>query len=385
MWLDAARGIVPQPPRAAELFRRARPLEADVFEGMLVCEVEVDGDRWDGTDPLGAVRRTLGRPEIDAEITLPGRDDRLRYRGPDDQNRVHVALPGVRLVRDDSIGIGLVDRDVLANDPIGAFVLTYAGTLPLSATIESASIECRAVARNLLDARITETLGAADAAMASLERGGRLNRQLVGFRPPEADPYDAWVALYEFATFVGLADPRFLERRDRLRAREVAHVDAVRQLVRSLLDGSPPLDRFVRIDGTRLALRVDEYDCKLGHMLLFHPEVGLDVPMECALRVTVRNEGDSDATLNATQHAVDDLGATEVLPRAALLQGDLVERMRTLRFPPGDSAILLPTPSRHAVLLRVGLRRSVIWVRIPAAVLDEDAIPRVRSEPARAP
>lgn len=383
--LDATRGIVPQLPRAAELFRRARPVEAEAFQGMLLCEIAVQGERWDGGDPIGPVRRSLGRAEIDADFGLPGREDRVRYRGPDDQNRVVVSIPGVRLVRDDEMLVTLVDRDVLSNDAIGRLTLTYGGSLPMQASIPEATVECRAAPRTVIDDSVEAALRSVDDAIADLDREGRPNRQLLSFREPGADPSSAWRALYALAAYVGYADPRFLQHRDVLRARDVAHVAAVQQLVRALVDAAPESDRYVRIEGTRLSLRVDRYDCELGSMLLLHPEVGLDVPMECALHVSVRNAGDGDATLSATLHAVDDLGATEALPRAVFVRDETLERARALRFPPGESHLLLPAPTRHAVLLRVGVRRSVVWVRLPAPALDEGAVPMPTRAPTRAP
>lgn len=364
--LDATRGVVPQPARAADLFRRARTHQATSFEGMLLCEIRVSGEDWDGTDPFGPVRRNLGRPEIDAEFVLPRRDDRVRYRGPDDQNRVVVAVPGVRLQSGDPLRLSVVDRDVFSNDPIGVFEFVYQDSLPIQAELERATVECRGTPNTALARAIDDDLSSVDSEIARLAADFVPDAEVVGFRRDAIDASQAWLALYELARMVGLADARFLERRDDLRQREAAFVGAATRLVDQLAGEATAVAAFGSLAGTGLALRVDGYDCKLGDVLELHPELGLDTPMSCALYATVRNDSRREVTLTATLHIVDELGNTSPLPRVASRDevSQAITRMRTLRFGPGETRIVLASPTRHGVLLRVGRRRALDWFRI---------------------
>lgn len=385
--LDAARGIVPQPTRASDAFRRARPFRGETFEGTLFCEVRVDGDDWDGIDPLGPVRRNLGRAELDAEVVLPRRDDRVRFVGPDDQNRVVFAVPGVRLEAEDRVHVDVVDRDVFTNDAIGAFDLVYQGELPLEASGERAGLVCRGVPASALARAIDDAIDDVDDAIEELARTFVPDESLVGFRTDEGDPTEAWLALYDLARLVGLSDERFLMRRDDLRAREAAYVVAARALVERLATNAAPTDVYRELEGTGLALRIDAYDCKLGDVLDLHPALGLDVPMTCAVYASVRNEGARDVTLGATFHVVDELGLTSPLPRAAAADADTGEftRLRTLRFAPGETRIVLAAPTRHGVLIRVGRRRTIDWFRTGEPREDESGASGLTPGPARAP
>jgi len=364
--LDATHGIAPQPPRVADLYRRARPLTEPTFTGMWLCEVTVTGDSWDGADPSGPVRRYMGRVELDAEIALPRRHDVVRVRGPDDTNRVAFAVAGVTVATGETLSIDLSDRDVLTNDAIGHVDLAYTGSLPIRAQLPRASIECRGMTAEALASKIDEALAGADAAIQAIESVSRPNRALVGFRDPNADPDAATLAVYDVARYAGLADPRFLERRDALRSREAAFLAAVAELVRDLGRDAKPLGTPTALPGSRLELVVDQLDCAVEEVIELHAELGLDAPMDCAMRITIRNTGTSTATFGWTFHLVDDLGETTPITRFGTVDADGIHRTRTLRVPRGETRVVLACPTRRSVLLRTSQRRAVVWSRTTA-------------------
>lgn len=358
--LDAARGYAPQPPRPADLFRRARRVEAESFEGMLVCEVRVVGETWDGSDPRGPVRLAMGRVELGAELQLPGRDDRVRVRGPDDANRVTFAVAGVRLGAGDTLGVALEDRDVVEADAIDRYDLVYAGELPLVGETERSRIECRGVPESALSARIAAARDAADEALEDLNAVAGPSPDVVGFRGPDADPNRAWLAIYRLASWVGLADPRFLERRDRLRASEAAYLARVAELIRSLRETATPIGTEGTLPaGARLV--VTEYDCKLDEILELHGAVGVRMNFECVVHVVVRAERTSRATVVA--HVVDALGGFFEVETAAVPRDGTYER-RPFRLDAGETIYALPIATRAGVLLRVAVGSERAYFRL---------------------
>jgi len=344
MALDATHGIAPQPPRVADLYRRARPIASETFVGMLVCEASVDGDDWDGADPNGPVRRYMGRVELDAEVRLPHRDDVVRFHGPDDTNRITFAVGGVELRRGDHQTIELTDRDMLSSDSIGHVEFEFVGSLPVRATYERGAIECRGIPADAIASKIEDAIEAADEALDDLERDSRPDRAIVGFRDPDADPAEAGLAIYEIARYAGLADPRFLERRDALRSREAAFFAGTAALVRDLQAAATAPGSPVALPGTQVELVVEALDCEVEDVIELHAELGLDTPMECALRLTFRNRG-STTTLAWALHAVDDLGATLPMTRMGLVDESGIHRIRSVRLATGETRVIVACPT----------------------------------------
>lgn len=366
---DATRGIGPQPDRVSDSYRRARPVTTDRFEGMLLCEVRVDGEHWDGGDPLGPVRRYMGRVELEARVTLTQRTDTIRYLGPEDTNRVTFAIAGAALNPGDELAIALVDRDVFSDDPIDSYVFSYEGTLPLLATAEHSSLECRGVESSALTARIDAAMVAADAAIVRLETADPPDPSLIGFRDVNADPSAAELAVYEIARYGGLADPRFLARRDRLRAREAQYIDAVAVTVARIVRTATPMLTVSELSGSRVRIRVDKYDCDVDDVLELHPELGLDAPMECALHLTLISTGTE--SVSHTFHVSDAHGRTLALSRVGQLD-DGFRRLRSIRVSRGETHLIFAVPMRRGILLRASRRRSLDWFR-----LELDAPPAI--------
>lgn len=370
MALDATYGIAPQPPRAADLFRRARALESARFRGTLYCEVEVEGEEWDGRATNGPVQRYMGRVELDAEVGLPGRDDLVRYRGPADTNRVVFAIAGVDTATGSSISVALADRDVLANDPIGRITLTYGGSLPIRGTTEHAAIECRGVPAEALESDVEDAVRAADTAIARLDGASSPDAALPGFRSSAADPNGALRAVFEIARITGLADPRFLERRDALRAREAGFIGARAALVEEIEKNAPIVGTSFRLPGASITATVERVDCAIEDMIGLHSELGLDVPMECAISLRIRNDG-AAATFTWGLHVVDDLGDTIELTRFGRRDDSGVTRLRTLRLERGENLWVAASPTHRATLLRLSRRRAVAWARLGDGAVNE--------------
>lgn len=379
--IDATHGIAPQPSRVADTFRRARPVEAAQFEGMLLCDVEVEGESWDGSDPLGPVRRYMGRVELEARIRLPARTDPIRVLGPEDTNHVAFAIAGTSLGAGDVLSIELVDRDIFDDDPIATFSLTYQGSLPLTATNEHASIECRGTEADALASRIRSLVNAADDDLDDLETADPPSASLVGFRDDDADPTDAELAVYDLARVVGLADDRFLSRRDRLRDMQAQSIAAIAALVGRIRQTATPLATDLELSSSDVHLRVDKYDCEVDDVLAIHPELGLDAPMECALFVTLLS--DRSASVPHTFHVTDALGNTAQLTRYGVMTDELA-RVRALRAADGETHVVFAVPIRHAVMLRVARRRSVQWFSVVPSEAPP-ATPATATPPAPAP
>lgn len=105
------------------------------FHGVLVCRLEVLGDRrWDdgrNTHPDVTLRLRFG----DAEVNI---------RGPEDRKLFVSSVPNVRLASGDEVGVIAIDRDVMMDDSIARLTVRYDG-LPLVAADEKVRVECRGI------------------------------------------------------------------------------------------------------------------------------------------------------------------------------------------------------------------------------------------------
>ncbi|MFO0714118.1 MAG: hypothetical protein U0353_29950 [Sandaracinus sp.] len=154
--LELARAAtgVPQRSDATQLFSRARPIEGAIHRGMLVCHAAIRG-QYDDSLFAGGADVAMSLQLAGGETMGTGQRSSRTYTFP-----IGALEPGT------TVSIGVVDMDVLFNDPIGNGATTYTGT-PFEIEHPNARIECRGIAS--VEAQAQRALGRYQHALEAFE------------------------------------------------------------------------------------------------------------------------------------------------------------------------------------------------------------------------
>lgn len=362
---EIALGIPPQPPRAADLHRRARPVRADAWTGMLVCSVEIVGHGWDGGDPSGPVRRLAGRPEVDLEVTIGEGTRPLRYFGREDTPSVVFAMPHIALARGTKVKLDVEDRDVVRNDPAGTVELVYAGELPMRGHVEGVRVDCRAAPEREVEAGIEAAMRRVDAAIAALPAAGEANADSIDFGFDRDADDAARLAVYDLARFAGLADARVTAALARLDERERVFTQRAAALVLTLRGSAKPTDVPFRLPGTTIDARVGPQSCREDRGFAFAlGEAHLSV--ECAIPIAIE-EAESARPPALTFHGLDAQGRFTPAEIWLTPTSGALTRPRGGRLPTGTQSVVLTFSGPDTQLLRIGLPTGSVFVNVARA------------------
>lgn len=359
---EIALGIPPQPARASDLHRRARPVRAETFTGMLVCSVEIVGNGWDGGDPSGPVRRLSGRPEVNLEVTIGEGTRPMRYIGREDTPLVHFAMPGLTLAQGKKIRLVVEDRDVVRNDPAGTVEFTYGGELPLRGNAEGVRVDCRAAPERDVEAGIEGAARRMETLLTPLTSLPEVDEDALDFGFDLARDDTARLAVYDLARFAGLGDARVIaalakldERAGVIQQRAAAAALAVRGRAR-------PTDVPFRLPGTTIDARVAPQLCATDAAYRFNDSADR-AQYVCAIPVAIE-EAESARPPALTFHTVDANGVFTAVDPFVVLESGAFSRPRGGRYPAGSQSLMLGVPMQGAQLLRIGLSTGVVFVNV---------------------
>jgi hypothetical protein len=181
-----------QVPDAVNVFFDADDISGPIDKGVLLCRVDIVGNR--GWDTFGAV---------DLAVTLTvGKGPPTAVRGPEDRSSAVVSLPAIDLAPGQKLKVLVEDRDVTENEFIARGAADYAGKLPLRINLDDVQVECRAVGRATAVARAKAPLAKAAHAMNAVERAvPDLSR--AGLGAPDSARWDVAARIDDAAAWLG--------------------------------------------------------------------------------------------------------------------------------------------------------------------------------------
>jgi hypothetical protein len=359
---EVALGIPPQPPRASDLYRRARPFRGATFQGMLVCSVEVVGNGWDGGDPSGPVRRLAGRPEVDVELYIGEGTRPVRYFGPEDAPNAFFAVPNTTLSSGTKLKLVVEDRDLVRNDPVGTVEMVFEGELPVRGSVAGARVECRAVGEREVEAGTTAAEGRLTRALAPLADVPDADADAIDFGFDHEADTAARLAAYDLARWVGLTDTRVTAALARLDERARVFTQRATSVVTSLRANTRATDVPFRLPGTAVDARVGPQRCDSETTLDWN-DATRRIAMRCGIPLAIE-ESESTRPPALTFHAIDAQGGfTEVEVLLVEEDGELI-KPRGGRLPAGAQRLVLGLSTDTTVYLRIGVPTGVVFVNV---------------------
>lgn len=258
---EATQQYAPQHSKALDVFLKASPMNGDVQRAFVICRAQ----SWSKADTFAGddlhVRATFGKtPEVAMD-------------GPEDGNLGFVSAPLVSLAKDDIVHVAVFDRDVFELTNLARVNVTYRGS-PIVLTDPGASIECRSLTGDALQARVATDAGAADYAIATVAKK-QLHGRTSDWGYPYLDIAQAQRATGDVAALVGWDDARTKKRIDGIAA-AIASVEAQRPRVFDELRSGAGTETTV--DG----IKVTFVSLQCG------PKVGL--AGRCALSLSMTND-----------------------------------------------------------------------------------------------
>lgn len=235
----------PQLEDAVKLFFDAEPVAGELRGGVLLCRVDVVGDR--GWDTFGAI-------DLVATFTLGTRAP-VEVWGPEDRSNAVVSLPAVTLEPGENLKVALEDRDLTEREAIARGSVPYAGALPLRISLDEAQVECRGYSRSSAELRARPWLERAAVAAAVVEVA-LPDVQAPGLGLPGAAIAEATVGAARAEAWLGSTDDEVKGLRERLR-RAAARFDGLaREAIHTRAASLPPPGTPFSIPGLGLEARV---------------------------------------------------------------------------------------------------------------------------------
>ncbi len=211
-----------QVPDAVNVFFDADDVSGAVEKGVLLCRVDIVGNR--GWDTFGAV-------DLAVTVTV-GKGGPTYVRGPEDRSSAVISVPAIDLAPGQKLKVLIEDRDVTENEFIARGAVDYAGKLPVRINLEDVQIECRAVDRATAVARAKAPLAKAAHAMTSVERAvPDLTRDALG--APDSARWDVAARIDDAAAWLGDDDASVRALTAQLDAALAAFQDRARVEVRA--------------------------------------------------------------------------------------------------------------------------------------------------------
>lgn len=211
-----------QVPDAVNAFFDADDLSGPIEKGVLLCRVDIVGNR--GWDTFGAV-------DLAVTVTV-GRGAPMVVRGPEDRSSAVVTVPAIDLAPGQKLKVLIEDRDVTENEFISRGAADYSGKWPVRMNLEDVQVECRAIGRATAVVRAKAPLAKAAYAMTSVERAvPDLTR--AGLGAPDGPRWEVASRIDEAAAWLGDDDASVRAAMAQLHAALAAFHDRARAEVRA--------------------------------------------------------------------------------------------------------------------------------------------------------
>jgi hypothetical protein len=240
--------LLPQgPPQLADTARAffdAEPVEGDLEGGLLLCRIDVVGDR--GWDTFGA---------IDIAVTVtPGGRAPVEVWGPEDRSSAIVSVPAVTLRRGEKLKFLVEDRDLTEREFVARGAVGYAG-LPLRLDLDHTQLECRGFSREGAEVRARAPLEKAALALAGVE-GAEPVLTEASLGAPHGPLAEARSAALEAEAWLGGSDTSVQRLKARLKKSLHDFEERARASMRARHAALPPPGTSVPLRSLGLVARV---------------------------------------------------------------------------------------------------------------------------------
>lgn len=355
----SSSSFAPQPRSSSALYEEAKdPSTANVAG--FVCLVSVKPYQDNAPD---------GFPDLSVDVTVSrGKETwSLSARGGEDRVVMTFAVPLVELRAGDRIAVSIVDRDIVFNDFVEKLQTTFKGEFPLTAKGKKSEIECRPLARSLLEKHLKTPIQRADIAIGTYDAvkpslTGSLGTGVIGdylMSPAQS-------ALEEMAGLVGWDDPRVgrrMERIDAIRQRIQVETSRQAQALRDKLP-APAQNAWPVADGA-LEVRPSALSCnpanaKQYKALIATSEVEAFAKKPCVLELEIHNRSGVPIQVDDFYDRIGPLGELRLISSTGAVYGlalfatkqngksQKLDMDNRPIFGPGETFTVLATPTGGA-------------------------------------
>jgi hypothetical protein len=293
-WDTKEHGYAPQPDFTLSTWKHLRDAAPGDVEGaVLVCDVST---AWREPPLIGPKSWALPDLKVWMGVGPSVKAPRLQAisYGEEDHEETLAAASLVTLKVGMPLSVDVYDRDTFSLNLIDKLTATYQGTSPIELKAGQSEATCRVIARDEVEKREQEALGAADVELARTDVGLRVDLA----RPDLGRAVEARTSQYPLeraAAFAGWDDPRVQRRVQRLDGIQARFQrDLAQGLSARYAQLTPaPAD----LAGGSLHVEVRGLDCSAAEVKRLEKVLdnGLDRDAlkqnGCVLALSVRNQG----------------------------------------------------------------------------------------------